>query len=418
MTLDKEMQRLEKMQSDTVVKMPINFILNQNGNVRTNSIKNIKLVLARDPVLAHTFAYNEFTHEVVVIKDVKKLHIKKGEMRDDYTAAVLGYIEEKYEVLFPQKIFELALTNEAHANSFNPVKDYLEKAYQNWDHEIRAADFLPTFLGVAKSETTTLQTNLFFVGAVAKVYQPIFKFDYVFDLVGGQGAGKTTLLKKMANGWYTDQFTDFKDKDSYANMLRALIVNDDEMTASNNSDFESLKKFISAEILEFRRSYGRHSERRPKSFVMARTTNEVTYLKDKTGERRFLPNLVNKERQILHPVTDLTQETIDQLWGEFVSYYKAGFNFGLTKEQEKMLETNRTEFMYVDAIEEEIDQCLTTWPNDFITSADIAIQLGEKNLIANRKLAQKIKYVMDNHPKWGRGVKKENKVARRGYRRK
>ncbi len=46
----------------------------------------------------------------------------------------------------------------------------------------------------------------------------------------------------MAVDWYTDQFTDFKDKDSYSNMLRALIVNDDEMTATNNSDFANLKK--------------------------------------------------------------------------------------------------------------------------------------------------------------------------------
>lgn len=44
-------------------------------------------------------------------------------------------------------------------------------------------------------------------------------------------------------------YTDFKDKDSYMNMQRALIVNDDEMTATNNSDFETLKKFISSEEL-------------------------------------------------------------------------------------------------------------------------------------------------------------------------
>ena len=83
------------------------------------------------------------------------------------------------------------------------------------------------------------------------------KFDYVLDLVGGQGAGKTTLLKKMGGKFYTDQFTDFRDKDSYAIMLRALIVNDDEMTASNNSSFEDLKKFVSAEQLEFRSPYNR-----------------------------------------------------------------------------------------------------------------------------------------------------------------
>lgn len=420
MTLSEEMERLNKIQKEkgNVIEMPIEFSLTQNGNIKTNSLKNIGLILSHDPVLAKTFAYNEFTHEITVLKDIPALHIVMGDMSDDYTAAVLVYIEDRYEVLFAQKLFDLALTNEAHANSFNPVKDYMERAYKNWDHKSRVADFLPTFLGVVKSETTTLQTNLFFVGAVAKVYQPVFKFDYVFDLVGGQGAGKTTLLKKMANGWYTDQFTDFRDKDSYSNMLRALIVNDDEMTASNNSDFETLKKFISAEILEFRRSYGRHSERRPKSFVLARTTNEITYLKDKTGERRFMPNLVNKELQKLHPVTDLDQATVDQLWGEFVALYKGGFHFDLTPQQELMLDKNRESFMYIDAVEEEIEQCLATWEDDFIMSSDIAYQLGEKNLIGNRKLAAKIKYVMDNRKDWKIGSKFLKGRSRRGYRRK
>ena len=37
---------------------------------------------------------------------------------------------------------------------------------------------------------------MWLVGAVAKVYEPFTKFDYVLDLVGGQGVGKTSLLQK------------------------------------------------------------------------------------------------------------------------------------------------------------------------------------------------------------------------------
>lgn len=80
------------------------------------------------------------------------------------------------------------------------------------------------------------------MGAVAKAYNPKTKFDFVLDLVGGQGVGKTSLLQKLAPlGLYTDQFNTFSNKDDFEVMKNALIVNDDEMTASNSASFEEIK---------------------------------------------------------------------------------------------------------------------------------------------------------------------------------
>lgn len=401
----------------TQIKLPL--VCNQKTDLpKANSLKNAFTIITMDNKLRKTVAFNEFTHEIDVVKNIPDLLIEKGSLKDEYISQILLYIENVYEVLFTDKLLNSAISNAAHQNSYNPVKDYMERVYKNWSGDHYAAKLLPTLLGVEESEITTLQTKLFFVGAVAKVYDPTTKFDFVLDLVGGQGAGKTTFLKKMANGWYTDQFTDFKDKDSYGTMLRALIVNDDEMTATNSSDFENLKKFISAEELEFRAPYARHAERRAKSFVLARTTNELTYLKDKTGERRFLPNLVNAKKQILSPVTDLTQSMIDDFWGEFVSLYKNGFDFSLTSNQVVELEKNRDNFKYIDNIEEEIEIALRTWDDDFISSNDIADKLGEKDLLKNRKLANKIKYVMDNNSNWIRSNKKIAGIPRRGYKKK
>lgn len=310
MSVDDAIKKAENQESTNVVKMPIPFTMTQSGTIKANSLRNIGLILEQDEILKRTFAYNEFSFADEVIKSIPQLHIKCGYVEDNYISSILRYIEDKYGVLFTEKLLHMAVSNDAQSNSYNPVKKYLEEAEKEWDGEQRVALLLPEFLGVEISEVTTLQTKIFFVGAVAKVFNPNSKFDYVLDLVGGQGVGKTTFLKKISNGWYTDQFTDFKDKDSYMNMQRALIVNDDEMTATNNSDFETLKKFISSEELEYRPPYGRSAVRRPKNFVIARTTNESTYLKDKTGERRFMPNMANKRRQIKSPITDLTPEII------------------------------------------------------------------------------------------------------------
>lgn len=418
MSVEKTVKKLQKVQKedDKVANFPFPFILNQFSKPKANSLRNIGLILDGDSMLKGTFAFNEFTHEIEIQHDIKQLGIKKGQMSDDYTPALMWFMESKYEVLFPKNLTEMAVVNEAHSHTYNPVKDYLEDCYEKWDKKPRISDFLPTFLGVEKSDITTLQTRLFLVGAITKVFNPESKFDYVFDLAGGQGSGKTTLLKKLSNGWYTDQFSDFRDKDSYVNMLRAWIVNDDEMTATARSSFEDLKKFASAEKLEFRKAYGRNTTNVYKNFVLARTTNQVQYLKDKTGSRRFLANLVDKSKQIFHPVEDLNQKEVDQVWGEAMNLFRGGFKLGLTREQEAALEKHREQFVYIEPFEEQIDKFLENTDIKFITSFDIADQaLDVKNLATNPKLAKKIKYVMDNKGGWEYKRKTIEGKKRRGY---
>lgn len=418
MSVEEEAEKLRQIQQKVVpMANKVNFKRNAQEKIKANSIENVCLILEHDELLKGRFAFNEFSYETEFMKDSPELMLEHGPLQDDFTPAVQRYIEKKYDVMFAPKLIDAGIVEVSRRNVFNPVIDYLKGCYNHWDGKQRVADFLPTYLGVEYSDVTTLQTKLFFVGAVAKAFKPETKFDFVLDLVGGQGTGKTTLLKRMSNGWYTDQFTDFQNKDNYANMMRAWIVNDDEMTATHQSSFEILKKFISAEQVEYRPAYGRYYVRRYKNFVIARTTNEKTYLKDKTGERRFMPLMVNSDQQEKSPVTDLPQETVNQLWGEFTSYYKDGFRFGITKQQEKIMAENRENFMYIDEIEDQIEQALGQIKSDFVTSAEIAFKMGTPDLVKNRKLANRIKYVMDNNKGWKPVRKRVNGVQKRGYER-
>ena len=397
------------------------FKVDKYGRPKSNSLVNIEIILERDPILKGTFCFNEFTTEIDVVKPNSKLMFKTGQLVDAYVDQIASYIEDNtdYGVLFDNKKIRSAITVVAMRHRYNPVLDYFNEAYKNWDHQHRLDHIMGDYLGVEETTVAQLITKLFFVGAVAKAHNPKTKFDFVLDLVGGQGAGKTTFLQKIAPlGYYTDQFSTFDNKDDYAVMRRALIINDDEMTATNNASFEILKKFITLQEFEYRKPYGHQAERFDKNFVMARTTNELYYLKDKTGERRFLPLHVSKARQKHHPVTDLTDKYVKQCWGETMQLYKDGFSFALTSEQEEKLDEHRQAFMYTDELEDKIDEALNNQfrDKDFITNEALSLAVAPGiDLVKNRKIGNQISNIMVNRFGFRKKSKKFNGEAKRGY---
>lgn len=407
------------------VSDPMGLVRYKDGRIKTSSLINIERILDNDNLLAGKFKFNLFSAEIEIIQNFKidGAMIRKGSFNDAVIDSLMSYIENKYGALFGAANIISAISNIARRNEYNPIVEYLDRAQDAWDGKYRFDEFFPKYLGVEKSETTTLITTLFMVGAVAKAFEKRFKFDFVLDLVGGQGAGKTTLLRKLAVDWYTDQFVDFKDKDSYAVMLRSWIVNDDEMVATNKARFDELKKFVSAETLEFRRPYGRGTEQFSKNFVIARTTNELTYLKDKTGERRFLPLLVNKKQQKKHSVSDLHDKEVQQLWGEamtyYVSYLFGDFTFELTQAQELMLEEHRKSFMYIDELEARIEEYLENFYHDRFTTKNLSYALfgDEDAILRDRRVAARIKNILDNSTEWKyTTIRVDNQVSK-GYKR-
>lgn len=444
-----EVVKMEKTVSNSALK------LDKNGIPVSNSIYNVKTLLLNADVFADNLAFNEFTQEPEVINDfyLNGTLIPKGAIKPSFEDILSEYFETELDVVFKPTAITGALNIFWDTKKYNPVKEYMEQALEAWDGKERLKTVFNYWLGAEVNETTETIAKVFFTSAVAKVYEPLTKVDTVLDLVGGQGVGKTSFLAKVARGWYTSNAISFTDKDSYNVMLKALIVNDDEMTASKRMNFEETKSFISKTVLEFRKSYDRRGASYAKNFVIARTTNNIEYLKDNTGDRRFMPILVNPEEQKKHPM-QMTEEDIIQIWGEAVTLYKNGYDL----DSFDKLDTERVEyqenFKYIDPMVEEINHYLDlllpenfselnitrqrqlaqsqlygfkyqlvedgtyelTTKQDFVTLKQIAYNVFNKEA-TDKKIISRIKIWMDNNPDFKNTRKAASGRYVRGYER-
>lgn len=411
------------------------MILNDKGGIKSNSPNNVLLSFKADDQLSIYLKHNEFSQEHELTKDIRigNTFFKKGELPSNFDSVVKVYFESVLGVAFSNQAMLDGMETFFSERSYNPIMEYMEKAAENWDGRKRINQMLQVYLGAEDIDLVSKIAEMWLVGAVAKVYDPYAKFDYVLDLVGGQGVGKTSLLQKLGGDWYTDAVTDFANKDNYDIMLKALIVNDDEMVASNRMSFAETKAFISKTSLRFRKPYMKRTEEFAKNFVLARTTNQKEYLKDKTGERRFLSVMADISRQKKHPM-EIEPETVKQIWGEAVTIYKAGADLMFDKETEERLEIYREKFMYRDEVELQVLEYLempipdnwSSWSiqqqhqytskyfdnsSEFEAGAKKLEKVSTREMMYNlfmrnsndKKLSTKINMIMDNHPGWEKG---------------
>lgn len=429
--------------------MPAKFQLTKDNSIKVNSSYNVLLALKHDHQLNTSLRYNEFNEDSEIVKPINLGGTKyeAGELPSDFESVLAVYFEQELDVVFTGVALRNGLDVFFSQKKYNPVKEYMEDCLKKWDGKSRINTLFSKYLGSEKTELIENISLIFLVAAVKKVYEPDFKFDYVLDLVGGQGIGKTSILQKLGGPWYTDSITDFQNKDNFELMIRSLIVNDDEMVASKKIGFAELKSFITKTNLRFRKAYARRAQEYPKKFVIARTTNEVAYLRDKTGERRFLPVMVGVEKQERHPM-EMTDELVKQIWGEAMTLYQGGYPTTFSKEEEAELEIYREQFMYIDEIENLLDEYLDmkvpsdwsmmnnaqkyTFTQKYLNSndsiEDVALQdkIATRDILANvfdsdaknQKLAKKINYLMTNKTDWISGVFKINKKTTRGFIRK
>ena len=77
-----------------------------------------------------------------------------------------------------------------------------------------------------------------------------------------------------------------------------LIIEFSEGETLSRGEIKQLKALITTQYDKFRAPYERYVQTHPRRCVFAMTTNQTEYLKDETGNRRWLPVAVNGDANI------------------------------------------------------------------------------------------------------------------------
>lgn len=287
----------------------------------------------------------------------------------------------------------------ANRNAYNPVKEYLEKAHRKYKrtkgaNELKRLLKTITYADYYTTDDIHFNERMLIKWLISGVKMGMNegKFNAEFTLVfkGKQGLGKTRWFRALIPQEYITDF--FKDgvqldlgkKDDIIQATSYWLCELGELGGTmRKSDRDALKAWLTSTHDEFRTPYSRKAEKYPRRTFFACTVNDDEFLRDDTGNRRFIVIDV-AELNHTHNID------IDLLWGEVVELYLSNSETHLT--QEEIKQNNERNKLYLVKSDEQLiledilplDQPKDKW--GYITSTSLCNYLDDKH---GKKLSPK-----------------------------
>jgi hypothetical protein len=401
------------------------------GNKRwLTSRKMVILILERDPVLAPVLAYNELSNNVQSRVHWPWPHSQVGDVTDAVDLLLGKYLTDTYGL---PSIARAALTEAiqtvAHTRRFHPIREQLQALV--WDEKPRIDKWLmhvlgetPQSLTAAMREYLQIVGRCWLLGMVNRVMQPGCKFDYCPVLEGVGGLRKSTMVEILAGSPYFSDtpFEVGRGKEAQEQVQGLWLYEIAEMTHFSKAEVGAIKAFITSKVDRYRVAYGSTVGSFARQCVLVGTTNENTYLRDRTGNRRFWPIPV---RHVIN--TEWLIKYRDQLLAEAFALYQQGVAYTPTPDAERRLFVPMQESRLVEtAVLSELLHVLTRAPTatgiqsvvnelaDFVTIAQLTLALGVDAAKSSPALEAQIRGWLD-HEGWERSKKQINGARAWGY---
>lgn len=287
----------------------------KSGTIRS-TINNIVLILRHDQHLMDRFAYNEFEKREIVTQPLP--WDKPGTkfprpVEDSDDASLRWYLERVYDISAVGKTLD-AITVVLKENSVHPLKQYLDAL--EWDEVERVDTLFIDLFGAEDTAYTRAITRKWLCAAVARVYVPGIKFDYMIVLVGDEGTGKSSTIDRLGGEWYNGNLPPIGTTAALEAIAGSWLVEAGELEGMNRAEVSTTKHFISTRIDQYRVAYGKRKAVFPRTCVFVGTTNEAAFLKSVTGNRKFwVLNFLGRRGDYWWNEY-LTDAIIAQIWAE------------------------------------------------------------------------------------------------------
>lgn len=278
----------------------------------------------------------------------------------------------------------LSILNSEFIPVFNPFAEYFSSLPQ-WDGQ---TDYIARLADTVKTATPLLfrkYLRMWLVGMVASITDEHTVNQSVLTLIGAQGKYKTTWLHRLLpptlrRYFYTKANSSRLNKDDLFTLAEYALVCYEELDDMSSADLNQLKALITMPYVNERAAYARNRSYRPHIASLCATGNNLHFLKDRSGYRRWF---VFEVLSILDPYCHKVD--YDHVYSQALALYRSRFRFWVTEKEIRELNLHNEQFEIPD-LERELIQLYYRKP-----------QKGEKGvLISNSEILQKISLGLKN----------------------
>ena len=165
-----------------------------------------------------------------------------------------------------------------------------------------------------------------------RALNPGAKADYSLVFVALQGVGKDRVLEAMFAPYYREGIPSprVSPADFALGIAGAIVAHGAEMSAWRKSDVEEQKAALTRCVDHGRRAYGYEARSYPRRTCLAFSSNDVDSLQDATGNRRYWPFDVIRDRVDIEGL----RRDRDQILAEALHRLKGGEQHWPTPEEE------------------------------------------------------------------------------------
>ena len=237
--------------------------------------------------------------------------------------------------------------NSEHYPAFHPFQDYLDRL-PPWDgqtdHIIGLAMSVMVKGSVEKQMLFVEYLRKWLVGMVAGWIDEREVNSAMLIFIGKQGKFKTTwfnyiLPPELQQYFCTKVDSGRMDKDDRLKLSQYGLICCDELDAMNSSEMNKLKTIMTMRFTDDRAPFDRYPEQRKHIASYCGTGNDIIFLNDKTGTRRFLPFEIDRiDDPRTHPFD------YENVYSQAYALYRQDFRYYFSEAEEEVLKEHNQRF--------------------------------------------------------------------------